>query len=425
MVLGTLICLRTISIRTSHTKVTGIKNTDMKNIKNILAALMLSPLALQVMAGDCNPLSGEYKIGKADADYPTIAAALQALKCGGVSGAVTFLLQDGKYNENIEIGTVTGISAQNTVTFESSKGNNSDVVLGSNTPDAESTVKISNVSFVNFENLTIENKTGVTGNAIRLDGAVSNVRFKNVVMDGTDHPNTGANSAVIYSTANGMKSSIMIEDCEINNGSAGIYKGGSAEGDSKTSITGTLFFNQYESAIALSSESSPVLSNNVISTVSTNKNYRAIALDKVGGNMVVSNNVVNAVNGSYGLSLNNCESQGNNMGSITNNSVNVGGESTAYGMYLSGTTDNLVFNFNRVKLTLAKQNASTQGFYRNVGTGGNINLLNNIFFDLNTGGYTILGNTYKDFFNQLPSQSNPSLNVSANGIMIEKVTPAN
>ena len=53
------------------------------------------------------------------------------------------------------------------------------------------------------------------------------------------------------------------------------------------------------------------------------------------------------------------------------------------------------------------------------------NLLNNIFFDLNTGGYTILGNTYKDYFNQLPSQSNPSLSVSANGLMIEKVMPAN
>jgi hypothetical protein len=61
----------------------------------------------------------------------------------------------------------------------------------------------------------------------------------------------------------------------------------------------------------------------------------------------------------------------------------------------------------------------------NIGSGQNINLTNNIFFDLGTGGYTILGNTYKDYFNQLPPQSNQALSVSANGIMIEKVMPAN
>ena len=163
----------------------------------------------------------------------------------------------------------------------------------------------------------------------------------------------------------------------------------------------------------------------MVSSVSNNKNYKAIALDGVTGSLIISNNVVNAVNGTYGLSMNNCVAENNNYASVTNNSVNVGGESAMYGLYLSGSTDNVVFNFNRVKLTPAKQTASNQAYYRNAGTGANINLLNNIFFDLNTGGYTILGNTYKDFFNQLPSQSNSSLSVSANGIMIEKVMPAN
>jgi hypothetical protein len=175
----------------------------------------------------------------------------------------------------------------------------------------------------------------------------------------------------------------------------------------------------------LTNEASPIISNNVISSVSNNKSYKAISLDKVAGNMIVSNNVINAVNGSYGLAMNNCEGSANNYASVTNNSVNVGGESQMYGLYLTGNTDNVVFNFNRVKLTKTSTTASNQAYYKNSGTGANINLLNNIFFDLNTGGYTILGNTYKDFFNQLPSQSNSSLSVSANGIMIEKVTPAN
>jgi hypothetical protein len=397
----------------------------MTTFKTIIAALMIAP-SFTAFASDCNPLSGEFRIGKADADYSTISAAVSALKCGGVSGPVTFLLEDGKYSEKIDLTTISGVSAQNTVTFESAKGNNSDVVLSSTSGDANYTIGLNGTSFVSFENMTIENKTGNTGNAVRIDGTSKNIKFKNVVFDGTDRPAaTGANSAVIYSTASAAKSNISIEDCEINNGSVGLFKGGASSADTRTSITGTLFFNQYESAITLSNESAPIISNNVVSSVSTNKNYKAIALDQVNGSMIISNNVVNAVNGTFGLAMNNCSGENNNYASVTNNSVNVGGENSMYGVYLSGATDNVVFNFNRIKLTPAKQSASNQAYYRNAGTGANINLLNNIFFDLNTGGYTILGNTYKDFFNQLPSQSNPALSVSANGIMIEKVMPAN
>ena len=396
----------------------------MSTFKTLIAALLIAP-AVTVFAGDCNPLSGELRIGKEDADYTSIASAVTALKCGGVNGPVTFLIEDGKYSEKIDLSNISGVSAQNTVTFESAKGNNSDVVISSTSPDVAYTVGLYGSSYVSFENLTIDNNSGNTGNAVKIDGASRNIKFKNVVFNGTERPVTGANSAVIYSTATEAKTSIAFEDCEINNGSIGIYKGGSASADTRTTITGTLFFNQYESAVTLSNEAAPVISNNVVSSVSNYKSYKAVSLDKVGGNMIVSNNVVNAVNGSYGLTFNNCEGSVSNNGSVTNNSVNVGGDGSMYGLYLTGSTDNVVFNFNRVKLTPAKRNAASQAYYRNSGSGMNINLLNNIFFDLNTGGYTILGNTYKDFFNQLPSQSNSSLNVSANGIMIEKVTPAN
>ncbi|MBS1593127.1 MAG: hypothetical protein JST90_02305 [Bacteroidetes bacterium] len=396
----------------------------MATIKTLFAALLIAP-AMTVLAGDCNPLSGELKISKDDGDYASIDEAVSALKCGGVNGPVTFLLADGQYNERIDLSYIQGASAQNTITFESARGNNSDVVLTSTSPDVPYTVRLNNASYISFENLTIENKTGNTGNTVRLDGPTRNITFKNVVLNGNERPATGANSAVIYSTSNEAKSNISFEDCEVNNGSVGLYKGGASDADTRTSVTGTLFFNQYESAITLTGENAPILSNNVISTVSNYKNYKAISLDKVSGNLVVSNNVVNAVNGTYGLAMNNCEGLANNFGSVTNNSLNVGGSSAMYGLYLTGTTDNIVFNFNRVKLTPGGASASNQAYYKNTGSGQNINLLNNIFFDLNTGGYTILGNTYKDFFNQLPSQSNSSLSVSANGIMIEKVTPAN
>ncbi len=389
-----------------------------------LATLGLSIFTLGVFA-QCNPLSGEYKIDKNGGDYTSLTAAVEALKCGGISGPVVFLIAPERYTDKIELTSIKGTSFINTVSFESATGSNGDVIVSASSPDQTYTVGINGTSNILFSNLTLENKLGLTGNVVRIDGNTENVKFNNVIFDGSEKQTTGANSAIIYATANGNKTGLNVEDCELNNGSMGIFKGGATTADTRTSVTGTLFFNQYESGISLNNESAPVLSNNVVSSVSTYKGYKAISLDKISDNLIVSNNVVNAVNGSYGLAMNNCEGKMENYGNITNNSLNVGGQSTMYGLYITGNTDNQVFNFNRIKLTPTSKNSANQAYFLNKGNGKNINLMNNIFFDLNTGGYTILGNTYKDFFNQLPSQGTPSLSVSANGIMIEKVMPAN
>lgn len=394
----------------------------MNKLTTIFGAALLS-ISFSAFAGDCPALSGQYTIGKEDADFSTLSEAVNALKCGGVSGAVTFQLEDGTYSEKVVISSVAGTSAFNTVTFEAKSGNNAGVIISNSTADA--TVVLNGTSWINFENLTIDHKDATYGNSLRVDGKASHLSFKSVVFDGIETTKEGANNAVVNFTSSAPKSEVSFEDCEINNGSTGIAKAGmNAETpDSKTTISGTLFFNQYESGLALSNEDAPVITNNVVSSLTTFKGYKAISLDNASNNVMVSNNIVNAANGTYGLALNNCGGKATNMGQISNNSIAVGGNSEAYGLYLSGNTDNQVLNFNRVKLTINGAQASNQAYYRNAGSGNNVNMLNNIFYDLNTGGYTIIGNTYKDHFNQLPGQSNPSLSVSANGIMIEKVSP--
>lgn len=398
-----------------------LKNKIMNKLTTTLAIIAIS---LQSFAGDCPALSGQFTIGKGEnADFSTITDATNALKCGGVTGPVTFLLEDGIYDERVVLSSIPGASNFNTITFESKSGNNTETVISYASGDA--TLVLNGVSYVSFENITIDHKSSTYGNCARIDGKSSNLRFKGVVFDGVEVARTGVESSTVYFTPSTPKTDIAFEDCEINNGSTGIAKGGnSAEAlDTKTSITGTLFFNQYESGLALTNEDAPVITNNVVSTLSTFTGFKAINLDNVANNVIISNNIVNAANGSYGLAMNNCVAQATNLGQINNNSIAVGGTGETYGVYLSGSSDNQVLNFNRVKLTINGQQTSTQAYYKNTGSGNNINMMNNIFYDLNTGGYTILGNTYKDFFNQLPGQSNPSLSVSSNGIMIEKVTP--
>lgn len=393
-------------------------------MNKLTTTLAIIALSLKSFAGDCPALSGQFTIGKSEnADFTTITDATNALKCGGVSGPVTFLLEDGTYNERVILSTIPGSSNFNTVTFESKSGNNTEAVISYTSGDA--TLVLNGVSYVSFENVTIDHKGSTYGNAARIDGKSSNLRFKGVVFDGVEVARTGSNSSTVYFTPSSPKTAIAFEDCEVNNGSTGISKGGMSTDamDTKTSITGTLFFNQYESGLALTNEDAPVLTNNVVSTLTTFAGFKAINLDNVANNVIISNNIVNAANGSYGLAMNNCVAQATNLGQINNNSIAVGGTGETYGVYLSGSSDNQVLNFNRVKLTINGQQTATQAYYKNTGSGNNTNMMNNIFYDLNTGGYTILGNTYKDFFNQLPGQSNPALSVSSNGIMIEKVTP--
>jgi len=408
----------------THIKLLLQTSKKMKLMNKITTTFAILALSLKSFAGDCPALSGQFTIGKSEsADFGNITDATNALKCGGVSGPVTFLVEDGTYNEKVILSTIPGTSAFNTVTFESKSGNNSEAIISYGSGDA--TLVLNGVSYVSFENLTIDHKASTYGNCMRVDGKSNNLHFKGVVFDGVEVTRTGSNSSTVFFTPSAPKSDIAFEDCEVNNGSTGISKGGLAADamDTKTSITGTLFFNQYESGLALTNEDAPVITNNVVSSLSTFGSFKAVNLDNVANNVIVSNNIINASNGSYGLAMNNCSAQGTSIGQINNNSIAVGGTGETYGIYLTGSSDNQVLNFNRVKLTINGAQTSTQAYYKNAGTGNNINLMNNIFYDLNTGGYTILGNTYKDFFNQLPGQSNPTLSVSSNGIMVEKVSP--
>jgi hypothetical protein len=101
----------------------------MNKFTSTLAVLAIT-LRSFAAAGDCPALSGQFTIGTGEsADFATITDATNALKCGGVSGPVTFLLEDGTYSEKVVLSTIPGTSAFNTVTFESKSGNNNNVVI--------------------------------------------------------------------------------------------------------------------------------------------------------------------------------------------------------------------------------------------------------------------------------------------------------
>lgn len=66
----------------------------------------------------CVPLNGNYSIGGAGGNFSSFGAAIDALKCGGISGAVTFNVAAGTYTEGpVVIPAIAGASSSSPITF--------------------------------------------------------------------------------------------------------------------------------------------------------------------------------------------------------------------------------------------------------------------------------------------------------------------
>jgi hypothetical protein len=94
-------------------------------IRNILTLVSLFILNSDSKA----QLTGTYTIGGITPDYTTFTLAVADLVASGVSGPLIFDVRDGTYPEQISIGTITGVSATNTVTFQSESGDSTTVIL--------------------------------------------------------------------------------------------------------------------------------------------------------------------------------------------------------------------------------------------------------------------------------------------------------
>ncbi|MCR4828518.1 MAG: hypothetical protein K5864_03545 [Bacteroidales bacterium] len=126
--------------------------------------------------------TGTYTIG-ATGDYANFTTAIDTLYHAGVDGAVVFEVQNGIYNEQIQLGSVRGASALNTVTFRSASGNASDVMLRYQPVQANNyVINIDGARFVTFKNMSFyANASGNYSNVINLAN-VENIHFENAVV---------------------------------------------------------------------------------------------------------------------------------------------------------------------------------------------------------------------------------------------------
>jgi len=117
----------------------------------------------------CTTLTGNYTIDKSlptlGKNYHSFTEAIEALKCGGISGATIFYIASGTYDEQIRIPFIYGTSETDTITFTSESGNNTDVVLQSTIKIHNAAILFDSCSHIRFSNITVKNN--ITNNTIR------------------------------------------------------------------------------------------------------------------------------------------------------------------------------------------------------------------------------------------------------------------
>lgn len=256
----------------------------------------------------CQPLTGTYTInpnGVGANNFVTFTSAVDALKCGGISGNVIFNVATGTYNEQIEITKVFGADNTKWVKFQSVTGNKADVLLNySSTNDTNNYV----VRFIGANNIELSNislsNAGTTYSRVidfkMATGGVSNhfISIKNNSLQAPIAVTNNINTALIYAGAENHNN-LTIFGNTLTGGSAGVFVLGYP---TKLFYTPNLFVdsnqfvnNAYNGIVASNRENVSVKSNSIISN-SVNM-VNAISLSSTAGSINVSSNTIQIVKG--------------------------------------------------------------------------------------------------------------------------------
>ncbi|MCK5170893.1 MAG: hypothetical protein KAQ75_13530, partial [Bacteroidales bacterium] len=126
-------------------------------------------------------LNGTYTIGTIGTeDYTSFTEAVTALTNDGISGSVVFNVSTGDYNEQISIPEITGASETDTIVFQSTSGDTTDVKIYFDpaTTDVNYTIHLAGVDHIRFKNLSIFSE-GVSefGNIVKITDNTKDIVF--------------------------------------------------------------------------------------------------------------------------------------------------------------------------------------------------------------------------------------------------------
>lgn len=354
-------------------------------------------------------LSGTYSIGGFSPDYANFAAAIADLSTIGVCGPVVFDVRQNIYNEQVSIGSISGSSAANSITFRSDPANTLKPVIqfaATNTAN-NYVLRIDNgASHIVFDSLHFKTTGTSYSIVVSIPGSSDHITINDCTLEGYNNATTSTFQSVFYQTG-GLSNHNTITNNEFTDGSYGLYLRGSGTtaksvGNvvANNSIIGANYYQTY-----FYYQDSLTVDNNVIEqrASSTSFTYGLYTYycdnTKVRGNSVT----LNTTSSNYGMMVGRYAGGSNE---VSNNMFVTSANSTgtSYGIY-----DNYSLNVNiyHNSVNIRGGNpASTRALYVS-GSGstlyGNVNIRNNIFVNSVSGGYAsyILSGATTGYINKI------------------------
>jgi hypothetical protein len=335
------------------------------------------------------PLHGVFQIGGANQDFSNFSEALFAIENCGIDSAIVFNVAPGEYIEQLDIDSISGASAVNTITFQSINGDSTSVNLKFSSLNSidNYVVRFNGAKYITFKGITVQAISTSYGRVFVYDNAASFITVENCRV----YMNYAASSYFSgFYFNNTISNNNKIINNDILHGYYSIYmrSPGSSTPGNRNEIRNNNFHGYYSYGAYLQYQDSLILDGNTFANDTTTSFTYGVYIYYAGGKFEIVNNNINSHGSSsvYGLRLYYCDGlSSNSAGLVANNMVNVtGAASYPYGVYCYNN-NHVNYYHNTVNVSTQTNSANSRVFY--LSSGSDIKIKNNIFSNL-SGGYT-------------------------------------
>ncbi len=244
--------------------------------------------------------SGIYTIGSDTSDdFPSVQSAISSLGVCGISGAVTFKIKSGVYNEQLKLSSISGTSNSSPITFESYTGNPNDVIFkySASTSNNNYVLRLDTCSYIKIKNITFK----AVGSTYGISASIRS--SNNCTLEGNKFiSSSNINSSYIIgiellNTNNLQNSNITIKDNQIINGTYGIYSNGSSSYKPQNTVIENNKFNGFYSyAIYFNYANGLDIKSNMINNP-THTSAQGIYLNNCSSSLNIIKNKINMEQG--------------------------------------------------------------------------------------------------------------------------------
>lgn len=267
------------------------------------------------------PLSGTYTIGGTNPDFINFTTAVEAIKRGGLCGSTSFLVRNGTYSEQIQLGAIKGSSPENWLTFVGESGDSSLAVLSAPASiNLAFTLRMQNCRFVKFKSLKIKQLSNSNNTAAVFIAFGSDLIFENCLIEG-HYGNSTVSSE--YALSAFPDSNLTIRNCRIWSAKAGASLVGTGPIKYNLVFENNWVAGASDDGLNLQKWRNVRVHGNRFEAASSSSLYSIYGLNL--NNYDISNNQISitGVQGTAGIYLINCGNVGLDNSLVTNNAISM------------------------------------------------------------------------------------------------------